>query len=200
MASLEDYKAAFAAFAVEWDAAEKTVKTAEQVDGDAVISSILELRYAGRRFVDALNKIAAGGSQAEVEALLENAKFDCHRARHDAIDAATSKIALDLDLMGDKLGYDAILKAYPNFIVFSGKLSEIQERIADARGARQNRETIYAALEVDEYEGLVKEFKIIRKAEPIIKSLARKERLFFWSGISVGIIGILAGMVIAYFD
>ncbi len=200
MAVLNEYKVAINAFATEWDAAEKAVKQAELIDAVAVISSILELRYAGRRFVEALNKIAADGSQAEIEALLQDAKFDCHRARHDAIDALTSKIALDLDLMCNKLGYDAILKAYPNFITFSNKLSEIQERIAEARKARQNREAIYTSLEVNEYEDLVKEFKVLRRAEPIMKSLARRERLISWGGLTIGIIGVLAGIVIAYFD
>lgn len=176
------------------------MKLAEQVDGVVVIPSILELRYAGRRFVDALNKIAAGGSQLEIEALLDNAKFDCHRARHDAIDAATAKMALDLGIMGSKLGYDAILKAYPNFFAFSRMLSEIQERIAEARGARQNREAIYKSLEVNEYEGLVKEFKALRRAEPIIKSLARRERLFSWGGLIVAVVSVIIAIVIAYID
>ncbi len=194
MATLDDFKDAIADFANEWNAAERVVKKAELVDGVVIIPSILELRYAGRRFVDALDKIFTGGSQADIEALLRNAKFDCHRARHDAIDAATSKIAVDIEIMGRKLGYDAILKVHPGFIAFRNTLSEIQERIAEARGARQNREVIYASLEVNEYEDLVKEFKILRNAEPMIKSFARKQRLTNFASLGIGVIGIMIAL------
>lgn len=200
MASLDDYKAEFAKFAAEWDAAERVIKQAEQIDGKAIISAINELRYAGRRFVDVLNKITAGGSEAEVKALLQDAIFNCHRARHDAIDASASKIAIDLEIMGRNLGYYAILQVYPNFTAFRNRLSKIQKRIADTRGARQNREAIYTSLESNEFESIAEEFSEFLEMEPIVKSLAIRERLIFWSGIIFGIAGILTTISIAIFD
>jgi len=78
----------------EWNRAETDIKTAETVVNNIVIPSVKELRYAGRRIIDAIMEMTANPSAydpARVRALLDDAHFDCHRARHDAIDAATAK-------------------------------------------------------------------------------------------------------------
>ena len=114
----EDHLVILAAIQKEWNRAEEDIKTAELVVNKIVLPSIKELRYAGRRVIDALMIITAnphGADEGQIRSLLDDAKFDCHRARHDAIDAATSKIAIDLEIMVSKLGYHAILPAYPDF-------------------------------------------------------------------------------------
>ncbi|MEQ1888028.1 MAG: hypothetical protein ABL951_02475 [Alphaproteobacteria bacterium] len=203
MSIINDYKEILAEIAREWDKADKDIKFAEQVCQKITISSIFELRYAGRRIIDALNMIAADADLKDVTLLLQEAKFDCHRARHDAIDAATSKIALDIDNMGRKLGYNAILKAYPGFAAFRYLLSGIRKKIAASRGNRQNREAIYASIEEDGFKGLVDEFDKIQEAEKIMKSLAKRERVIFLGGIAgivIGAIGIAVTIFIAIVD
>jgi len=89
----------------EWNRAEADIKTAEMGVHSIVIPSVKELRYGGRRVIDALMEIARNPNNADntrIKALLDDAHFDCHRARHDAIDAA--KIAADLEIMTAKLG------------------------------------------------------------------------------------------------
>lgn len=203
MSALNDYKDILAEIAREWDKADKDIKYAEQVCQKITLSSIFELRYAGRRIIDALNGIAADADLEGVTLLLQEAKFDCHRARHDAIDAATSKIALDIDTMGRKLGYNAILKVYPNFADFRTLLSGIRKKIAQSRGDRQNREKIYAFIEENELEGLVDKFDEIQEAEPIMKALAKRERLISLisvAGIVISVISIAVTIVIAIVD
>jgi hypothetical protein len=73
----------------EWNRAEADIKIAEQVANKVINPSIKELRYAGRRIVDGLVKAQRDDTSSEVISLFRDALFDCHRARHDAIDAGT---------------------------------------------------------------------------------------------------------------
>ena len=84
----------FADIQREWNAAEESIKRSEQIALDVSIPAISELRYAGRRLVDAMDIAQNGGNAQKVTAVLEDARFCCHRARHDAVDAALSKIAI----------------------------------------------------------------------------------------------------------
>jgi uncharacterized protein YdcH (DUF465 family) len=115
MTDLESYRAILTSILAEWNQAEGDIKQAEQVSQRVSEPSIKELRYAGRRVTEAIHKILSGGDPDDIRKLLHDADFDCHRARHDAVDAATSKIATDLKAMTDKLGYHAVLKAYQVF-------------------------------------------------------------------------------------
>lgn len=74
--------------AKEWNKAESAIKRSEQIAGDVSIPAISELRYAGRRMIDALDAAHHGGNDDKIRALFEDARFCCHRAQHDAIDAA----------------------------------------------------------------------------------------------------------------
>ncbi len=203
MAECDSYQSILADIRAEWDQAEKDIKLAEQVCGEVVIPSIKELRYAGRRIVDALNEMAADGDEGRARTYLQDAKFNCHRARHDAIDVAISKIAITLDLMSDKLGYDAILKVYPGFSEFFEQLSSTREKIVESRANRENREALYSDIENIEFQKLVIEFGKLQRAEPIMKSIAKKQRLQSWGGIAgivIGVISIGVSILIAIAD
>ncbi len=203
MITINENKELLAEIRNEWDQAEEVIKRAEMVTGSVIIPSILELRYAGRRIVDALNGMATNTIPEKITELLQDAKFDCHRARHDAIDAATSKIASDIDTMGRRLGYQAILKAYPEFGNFSRQLSTVRQKIVESRGDRQSREAIYAALEQSEFKDLVNAYKAVQAADPIMKALAKRERLISWGGIAgivIGVISIGVSILIAITD
>lgn len=102
MADWNHYKARFVSICNEWDRAEEDIKVAEQINNKVVIPSVSELRYAGRRIIEALREIEKNGPEEKIIGLLQDAEFDCHRARHDAIDAATSKIAVDLEIATKK--------------------------------------------------------------------------------------------------
>lgn len=120
----------------EWNRAEEDIKTAELVVHSIVIPSIKELRYAGRRVIDALMVITCNPANPDhdrIKSLLDDARFDCHRARHDAIDAATAKMAVDLEIMVEKLGHESILPAFPAFPSFYQNLTNVRNRIPKSR-------------------------------------------------------------------
>jgi hypothetical protein len=195
MKALESYRDRIARICAEWDRAEEGIKLAEQVNNKVVFPSIKELRYAGRRIVEALNKINRDGSQSDIEDLFQDAEFDCHRARHDAIDAATSKIAVDLQITAEKIGYEAILKAFPELSDLRNKLDNIRDKIRLSRGDRESRENIYSELEGREFVEIVNQYRKFQKAEPIMKELAQKHRRDRYISYTVGVGGILFSLV-----
>lgn len=182
----------------EWDRAEADIKKAEQVCNNVVFPSIKELRYAGRRVVDVITKMAASAPQKDIDDLLADARFDCHRARHDAIDAATSKIAIDLEIMVDKLGYEVILPVHANFPQLVAELQAIRAKIAISRQDRENREAIYSVIEVTDFPNLVASYERMQASEHIMVSIAKRRR---WSeawgivGTIIGVIGLGAAFV-----
>jgi hypothetical protein len=174
---IEDYGGLLISVYQEWDKAETVIKLAEQVSGKIVFPSINELRYAGRRISEALSCIARGDDPKKIEALLRDAQFDCLRARHDAIDASTSKIAADIDVMSQKLRYEAILVAFPRFADLSRNLRDVRKKIVQSRGDRDNRDKIYAVISAADLPKLVDEYNALRDAEPIMRSMARRQRV-----------------------
>ena len=129
---------------------------------------------------------------------LDDARFDCHRARHDAIDAATAKIAADLEIMVEKLGYESILPAFPAFSTLYQNLTNVRDRIRESRGKRDKREDIYSVIEAVDFTKLVVDFNQMRACEPIMVALAKKNRriIFFgkW-GFIVGVVALILTMI-----
>jgi hypothetical protein len=182
----------------EWNRAEVDIKKAEQVCHNVVIPSIKELRYAGRRVVDVLTKMAANANPDDIDDLLADAKFDCHRARHDAIDAATSKIAIDLEIMVSKLGYEVILPVHAEFPQLVHELQAVRDKIAASRENRENREAIYSVIEATDFPELVRSYEKMMASEHIMISMAkRRRRSEAWGvvGTVLGAIGLGVGYI-----
>ena len=188
----------FEQICAEWNKVEKDIKLAEQVSGKAVIPSINELRYAGRRIVDALAKARVPGSEHDVAVLLAEARFDCHRARHDAIDVGSSIIAGECEAMVRHLGYEAILKTYPEFPALNAQLVKARRMIAHSRQNRDEREKIYAELEDVAFPGLVEKFNALKASGPIMVELAKSQRrknAFLLLGFVVTLAGLVVSLI-----
>ena len=88
----EATRATLREIATEWDKAEQLMKLAERLRAKVIHPSVNELRYAGRRLVDALN--VADDVERDEEKRRDFGRFigDClfriHCAQHDAIDRA----------------------------------------------------------------------------------------------------------------
>lgn len=167
----------------EWDLAEEAVKRCEQVALAAVIPAVKELRYAGRRIVDALTAAHNGESLDVVRAYLEDARFDCHRARHDAIDAALDVMAKDFDNLTKKLGVDAVMKAYPNFSELYTDFANAREKIAQSRRDRRNRNVIYESISAIDFPNLSNRYANLKTSQPIAlqyAAQARRQRFGWW--------------------
>ncbi len=160
----------------EWNRAEEVVKSAEQICGEPVIPSIKELRYAGRRLVDSLNADTARDLDL-VQGLLKDAIFNCHCARHDAIDVATAIIASNLSIVVREIGYEHVLSAYPDFAKLRKELSHIRAKIRVSRANRSQREEIYRSIHDVDLPAIAGLYDDFHSAEDIMRSLARKSRM-----------------------
>lgn len=183
------------AIQVEWNKAEEAIKLSEQLGLEVSIPSISELRYAGRRIVDALDLAQNGGDDTKIRALLEDARFCCHRAQHDAIDSAMAKIAIDLDDLTTRLGFEAVLDAYPEFREFYGDFTVSRSKIAASRKNREDRNAIYEAITAVDLPNLVTRFDRLMAVRPIAKRSAFKRRL----GTVGGVITLIAIILTAFF-
>ena len=193
MAKLEDFEKLLKSVLAEWDKAESDIKIAEQLGHQVVFPAIKELRYAGRRIVDALARILANDDNGKITALLDDALFDCYRARHDAIDASISTIAAEMDVTAKKLGYNSVLKAFPDYPSLLETLAEAQEKIASSRGRREDRDAIYQAIEQCELAKVVKLYRAFKLSEHVMRSIAKEDR--FWP--KMGFLATIVSIVIA---
>lgn len=184
----------------EWNAAEESIKRSEQIALDISIPAISELRYAGRRIVDALDIAHKGGDIDKIKAVLEDARFCCHRARHDSIDAALSKIAIDLDDMTSRLGYDVVAQAYPDFQVLYTAFSAARAKVAASRSDRQNRNAIYETVSAVDFPHIADHYTKLVVCKPIALGYAarrRSERIVSWVLMVAAVITmILAGLAV----
>lgn len=158
---------------VDWDKAEQSIKLAEQVDDVIVNPAIYELRYAGRRMVEAFR--CRPDDEDKAIRLMSDAHFDCLRARHDAIDAMTTKMVGYLEAAADTLGPEVVMACFPKFIELYGVLMRIRSKIADARGKREDREAIYQIIHETDLNGSITSlFSDFRTSEKIMMEMAEK--------------------------
>jgi len=158
----------------EWNKAEKAIKHAESIDGEVTNPSVFELRYAGRRLIEALD--CRGQDEARSIALLRDALFDCHRARHDAIDAATSKMAGDLGVATEYLSATVLMQNFPDFSEFYAEMLTVRTLIAESRENRDNRDKIYETIETSKLDRLVDLYGRFRACEPLMLKAMEQEK------------------------
>lgn len=184
----DNFKDAVKLVCEEWNKAERAIKSAEQVNKKVINPAVYELRYAGRRFVEAVE-------QSEVDAqkalsLCQDAHFDCCRARHDAIDAITSYVTEVMDLAVKKLGAGIVLDKFPEIKDMNVLLSDMRAKIAKSREERDKRDIIYSAIEADKLSELVPLYERFKQSEPLLMAAATSERralnlykIFGWGGL-----------------
>lgn len=183
----------------EWDKAEEVVKLAELVCEDVIIPAVAELRYAGRRLVDALNGQATGKTEGEVIALVEDARFCCFRSRHDAIDAALGRMALEIDVLANAMGYDVVHNSYPDFVAYVQRLTSARRQIAISRGDRNNREAIYESLVATDFSKLVDDHLALKTSETTMRIIVDRKRLTIWLGIIASLAIAIPGYVMSWY-
>ena len=175
-----------------WNKAEATIKLAEQVNDAIVNPAIYELRYAGRKLVEASECRQSDPSLASN--LLQDAYMDCCRSRHDAIDAASSKIISDLEISVKAIGGSIVLSHFPEWGILHEKVNEIRAKIASSREDRLARNEIYDEIEQDDLDEVVKLHRRFQKVEPIMQKASQRGRMHIFGSYSVGILGVLLGI------
>jgi hypothetical protein len=174
--SNQEFSTIFAEIQQEWDKAERCIKLCEQFSTKVNIPSVKELRYAGRRIIDALNDASQNGSKDEVLKKLNDALFRCHCAQHDAIDVSLDVMALDFENMEKRLKYPAIISAYPGFSDLYAEFTEARQLTAKSRGERRDRQAIYETVSQTNLPELAKKYAALKACKPIMLAFAAKAK------------------------
>jgi hypothetical protein len=158
----------------EWNYSERVLKQHEGITDSAIIPSVNELRYSGRRLIEALDLILKSESEQKVLDLISDAIFDCHRARHDAIDASAVIMISYYNTARRDLDIEIIIKVFPKFTKCITDLYEVKKKIAEARENRHNRDFIYTEISREKSDQMINDFIEFRTSTPIILELMRK--------------------------
>lgn len=144
MQSIEDMLSQIAA---EWDKAEKLIKRAERIRSQVVMASVNELRYAGRRLVDAWRlKDAAEHDPKQREifnSYVNDSLLACNRAQHDAIDAMVLFLQKVVAKYEEEFGLTLLAEKYPRIFDIKATLRLADDLITDSREHRDTRDEDY---------------------------------------------------------
>jgi hypothetical protein len=183
--------------AAEWNISEEYLKISEQISSEVVIPGINELRYAGRKVLEAQS--LESSDPARAMRLLNDAVHDCYRARHDCIDVAVSLINRHVDLMTKRLTYTKMATALPDLGDLIAALSAAQTKIAGSRSRRSAREEIYQDIKDIDLPSIREKYDKLRASENMIKLEVAKEnrnKIITWI---FGGVGILVGLAALFF-
>lgn len=194
MAELSEFKVLLAEICEEWSKAEADTKAAEQVCEEVIYPSIMELRYAGRRLAQALEVISSGGDARRAHDLLQDAWFNCHRARHDAIDAATSQISITINSAVKNLRHSAVIAAFPDFVHLVTSIQNIRGEIKKSRASQDDRDALYEVIEKSDFPQLLAWFAQFQASESVMIEVAkdtRRERVIARCALVVAVVAAL---------
>ena len=191
----------------QWNIAERRIKKAEQVcENEVIVSAVFELRYAGRKIVDAqlllLDKDWKN-DQDEYDNIcrfLADAIEDCVKAKHDAIDAMLYFVTIWFKENEKRIGLHRLMEIFPNYIDVTAQISAVQAKIARSREDRVSaRDGLYDEIEIQDYDMMLLLYDKMSISKDRIQRIASRaewmERILAWG---TGIITI--GTVILVID
>ncbi|MGL4490221.1 MAG: hypothetical protein ACRCU5_12340 [Rhizobiaceae bacterium] len=197
----KEIAAARAKLVSEWNISEEYLKISEQISAEAVIPGINELRYAGRKLLDAYELETADPKRALT--LLNDAVHDCYRARHDCIDVAVSLINSHVELMTKKLTYTKMTGVLPDLGSLISDLSSAQTKMAGSRARRSAREEIYEDIKDIDLPAIRVRYDKLRASEGLLKLEVVKEnrsKVLAWTSGAVGILVAFASLIATILD
>ena len=193
----------------EWDKAEQAIKQAEMVSSEVCTPSISEMRYAGRRLIDVLRH--KDKDPIKARDLLRDARFDCQRARHDAVDAATVFMKRMVIIATGRFSASNIRDNFPDLIEFRTQLIDAQNKISRSRHDRENRNAIYDVIQNTDLDRLISLYQRLEASEDLLTKTAEEEKraaeeekkdkrkavIGMYASLAVGIAGVLVGLLAA---
>ncbi|HEX8470204.1 MAG TPA: hypothetical protein VF633_03750 [Brevundimonas sp.] len=208
---------AFARIADEWDKAEKLIKTAEVTRNEVVIASINELRYAGRRLVDALRAADACRadptcvkSKEDLNRYVSETLSFCQRALHDAVDAIILHVRTQIGEYESEFGHAILADKFPAILEIKKTLRGAEQLVILSREDRAKRASDYDKLATELIPALLEHCDSLEANRSLLQELVAEKRKGeirdrkvdrrFWitliGGAILGVIGAVFLMVI----
>ena len=127
----EHHKEVLLRTAARWDALEKRIKRAEHVRAEVVYPAISELRYAGRRLIDALHISWKDNPTEEdtqrFDGYIAEIENNCLRAEHDVVDAVVLFIHRRIDQIISEFGLPIVNEYFPQYTAMLSGIKEVDE-------------------------------------------------------------------------
>lgn len=167
----------------QWNLAEQRIKTAERLNGEVVFPAINELRYAGRRLVDAINLTntddGSDSTDESVRTFVNEVEQFCLRAEHDAIDASILFVHQRVEQLVENFGILTVTQYFPKYAELRKKIDEVDNFITSSRKDREQRPETYRDIAENYLPTIISLYKEMEYSEEAIKSAveeARKEQ------------------------
>ncbi len=195
--------------AKEWDTAEGVIKRAEHLNGAVVIPSINEMRYAGRRIVDAVNSLSGSHHDDGVDAdtFLRDARLRCICAQHDALDASITFVHLHVRHLESAVGVTKLHGAFPRIADLRAEIVEISDLVVQSRAFRNGRAEAYGRIlneaevsagldeKASHFDNLLRLYRNMIAVEPKLLAEVEQEKKSSRSNAQMAVIGLAVGVV-----
>lgn len=187
----------------EWMRAEGVLKLVERIKVEVFIPSIMELRYAARRIVQAHVDFNTGNATDDhLETHFIEAIENCKKARHDAIDSAIAFIHEQYNKLYEAVGLPLISKGYPKYSELRREMLEIDTHIVESRKNRNGLDDIYETIKREHLKKVVDLYIELETSKEAIEQIRSQEKRDFWIAV-VGvsfIVGLVGALVITVAD
>jgi hypothetical protein len=189
---------ALTAIETSWNAAEAYVKHVERLRRGLVVgAAVNELRYAGRRMIEAYACVREkpDDTDARIKALelLGEVKHFCYRAQHDAIDGAVTYIDQALAKLEKDFGPDLLHEKFPKYLEMKQSLQEIGQIMAQSRGDRALRDQLYTDMRHGLVDELIQNHLELETSRAVFEAVIanrirrdKRETVRFWLTIVIG--------------
>jgi hypothetical protein len=186
-----------------WTDLELRIKEAEQINESVKVSAINELRYTGRRFLDAWLIAAKEDKDITTD---ERIEFDTHirlaeqyfnNADHDLTDSLIAFFSERRLQYLAKYGLINATQMHPTLSSWIARIEEAQRIIRQSRADRRTRADGYTTLVREIIPELIARYREIVNSEITYIKKHRIERLITWVGrIFTGVIGVVEILIL----
>jgi hypothetical protein len=196
-----------------WKVIEFWIKRAEQVNGDAVIPAINELRYASRQLFNAttvlMQPAVSPSEMKHIRKRITIAEQYLLNAEHDICDAIIGVYQETIQRLDTEFGTTAITVYCPEYPFLKQTVDTCLELIAEARRHYEKRAENYKAIREIHFQPIYDYNKKLFAAEVAVKAekarfdvehvrLRARLKLFEWIALIASIVGIISLPVSIY--
>jgi len=165
----------------EWDKAEKLIKEAERARAQVVMASVNELRYAGRRLVDALHLQEKAKvdptAKSDFDRYISEVLAFSHRAQHDAVDAIVLFLQKAIEKYENEFGISLLIEKYPRILDIKASISQADSLIIASRKDRMSRIEEYDKLAADHCPALLEHYQHLMANKDVLTELVNAKKL-----------------------
>ena len=196
-----------------WNKAETALKTAEGNLTFAQQPAINELRYAGRRIIDALaiclhrhGEDVSAHSDGDIARVLLEAEQNCIKAEHDVADAIILYVHKYINAIVEEFGELDVAAHFPNYFPLKVRIVKVNEFVTSSRGQRGQRADIYDEILSSYIPDISQLYEELRGAEGVIRlqkerrlANEKSQRLMMWGTYAALVVTIIVAAATVLF-